>query len=134
MLKGKPKSEPDAAGNEGTQQPQFKENAQVNARIDEYITNNPKQWTFIQSMTPERMARALVLNQIQKEDRTQKMQAGIMRKLDENPEMKQSIQTMVKNLPEDQRERAMASIARQAMRATTPKQAPAQTPAAGVKV
>ena len=116
MLKGKPKPEPDAAGNEGTQQPQFKENAQVNARIDEYITNNPKQWTFIQSMTPERMARALVLNQIQKEDRTQKMQAGIMRKLDENPEMKQSIQTMVKNLPEDQQEKIMANIAMRTQR------------------
>jgi len=81
-------------------------------------------------MTPERMARALVLTEIQKEDRTQKMEKSILRKLDENPEMKQSIQNMVKNMPEEQREKAMISIARQTMRATAPK----QTPAAGVKV
>ena len=81
-------------------------------------------------MTPERMARALVLTEIQKEDRTQKMEKSILRKLDENPEMKQSIQNMVKNMPEEQREKAMISIVRQTMRATAPK----QTPAAGVKV
>ena len=43
MLKGKPKAEPGEAGQEG-QQPQFKENPQVNAKIDDYIKNNPKFW------------------------------------------------------------------------------------------
>ena len=129
MLKGKPKAEPSEAGQEG-QQTQFKENPQVNAKIDDYIKNNPKYWDYVQSMTPERMARALVLTEIQKEDRTQKMEKSIMRKLDENPEMKASIQNMVKNMPEEQREKAMISIARQTMRVTAPK----QTPAAGVKV
>ncbi|MEO8353339.1 MAG: hypothetical protein ABI680_16545 [Chthoniobacteraceae bacterium] len=130
MLKGKPKTETDGAA-QANQQPQFKENPQVNAKIDDYIKNNPKFWDYVQSMSPERMGRALVLGQIQKQDRTEKMQAGILRKLDENPEMKQSIQAMVKNMPEEQRERAMVSIARQTMRATAPKQAPAT---AGVKV
>ena len=53
MLKGKPKADPGEAGQEG-QQPQFKENPQVNAKIDEYIKNNPKYWDYVQSMTPER--------------------------------------------------------------------------------
>ncbi len=130
MLKGKPKAEPGDA-TQDTQQPQFRENPQVNAKIDDYIKNNPKFWDYVQSMSPERMGRALVLGQIQKQDRTEKMRAGILRKLDENPEMKQSIQAMVKNMPEEQRERAMVSIARQSMRATAQKQAPAT---AGVKV
>lgn len=128
MIKGKPRTESDAAAQEG--QPQFKENPQVNARIDEYIKNNPKFWNYVQSMPPDRMARALVLVEIQKHDRTEKMRAGILRKLDENPEMKASIQNMVKNMPAEQREQAMISIARQSMRVTAPK----QTAAAGVKV
>lgn len=130
MLKGKSKPDSNAAEADSAQQPQFKENPQVNARIDEHIKANPKFWNYVQAMPPERMARALVLGEIQKQDRTEKMCAGILRKLDENPEMKQSIQNMVKNMPEEQRERAMISIARQTMRATTPK----QTPTAGVKV
>ena len=130
MLKGRTKSENGGDASAADKQPEFKENPQVNAKIDDYIKNNPKYWDYVQSMTPERMARALVLTEIQKEDRTQKMEKSILRKLDENPEMKQSIQNMVKNMPEEQREKAMISIARQTMRATAPK----QTPATGVKV
>jgi hypothetical protein len=124
MLKGKSKPDSDAASQGDAQQ--FKENPQVNARIDEYIKNNPKFWTYVQSMPPERMARALVLVEIQKEDRTQKMRAGILKKLEQNPEMKQSIQNMVKNMPEEERERAMISIAARTMKVTAPR--PAQAP------
>jgi hypothetical protein len=116
------------SGESGTETQPFKENAQVNARIDEYIKNNPKHWDYIQSMPPERMARALILHEVQKVDRREKMRAGVLTKLDQNPEMKEHIQGLVKTLPEDQREGAMVSIAAQTMRAMKPKQA------AGVKV
>ena len=124
------KSTKPQSGEADTAGPQFKENAQVNARIDEFIKNNPKQWEYIQSMPPERMARALVLNEIQKLDRREKMREGVLTKLDQNPEMKEHIQSLVKNLPEDQRENAMVSIATRTMRALKPK----ETQAPGVKV
>ena len=110
------------SGEVDTDSPQFKENAQVNAKIDEYIRNNPKHWTYIQSMPPDRMARALVLHEVQKLDRREKMRAGVLAKLDQNPEMKEHIQGLVKNLPEDQRESAAVSIAARAMRAVKPRQ------------
>ena len=124
------KSTKPQSGEADTAGPQFKENAQVNARIDEFIKNNPKQWDYIQSMPPERMARALVLNEIQKLDRREKMREGVLTKLDQNPEMKEHIQSLVKNLPEDQRENAMVSIATRTMRALKPK----ETQGPGVKV
>ena len=124
------KSTKPQSGEADTAGPQFKENAQVNARIDEFIKNNPKQWEYIQSMPPERMARALVLNEIQKLDRREKMREGVLTKLDQNPEMKEHIQSLVKNLPEDRRENAMVSIATRTMRALKPK----ETQAPGVKV
>jgi len=84
-------------------------------------------------MPPDRMARALVLTEVQKLERREKMHAGIMKKLDENPEMKQAYETLVKNLPEDQREKMMTTLAARTMRAITlPKNQPAQQ--AGVKV
>lgn len=101
----------------GESSPRFKENNEVNARIDEYIRSNPKRWEYIQSLPPERMARALVLNDIQKEDRREKMRQGVLTKLDQNPEMKEHIANLVKNLPEDQREGATVSIATRTMRA-----------------
>ena len=124
------KSTKPQSGEAETAEPQFKENAQVNARIDEFIKNNPKQWDFIQSMPPERMARALVLNEVQKLDRREKMREGLLTKLDQNPEMKEHIQGLVKNLPENQREDAMVSIAARTIRAVKPK----ETQAPGVKV
>ena len=124
------KSNSPQSGETGTAEPQFKENPQVNARIDEFIKNNPKQWDYIQSMPPERMARALVLNEVQKLDRREKMREGVLTKLDQNPEMKEHIQGLVKHLPEDQREDATVSIAARTMRVLKPK----ETPAPGVKV
>src|SRR5581483_9956137 len=89
------------------------------AKIDDWIKNNPKHWAYIQALPPERMARALALHEVQKIERTQKLDAGILRKLNENPEAKQAYEVLVKHLPEDQREKAMLSIARQAMRTTS---------------
>ena len=133
MLKGRTKPQNGDAASSADSQPQFKENPQVNAKIDEYIKNNPKHWDFIQSMPPDRMARALVLNEVQKLDRQEKMHASMMKKLDENPEMKQAFETLVKNLPEDQREKMMTTLAARTMRAITPrKNQPAQQ--AGVRV
>jgi chromatin segregation and condensation protein Rec8/ScpA/Scc1 (kleisin family) len=79
------------------------------------------------------MARALVLNEVQKQERQERMRAGIMRKLEQNPEMKQAYETLVKNLPEDQREKMMASLAARTMRSIAPRQNQ-QAPQPGVKV
>ena len=133
MLKGRTKPQNGDAASSDASQPQFKENPQVNAKIDEYIKNNPKHWAYIQSMPPDRMARALVLNEVQKLDRREKMHASIMKKLDENPEMKQAYETLVKNLPADQREKMMTALAARTMRAITPRQ-PQAAQQAGVKV
>ncbi len=103
-------------------QAQFRDNPQVNAKIDAYIEANPKHWQYIQSMPPERMARALVLNEVNKEDRQQRMREGIMKKLDQNPEMKAAYETLVKNLPEDQREKMMTTLAARTLRSVTPRE------------
>jgi hypothetical protein len=119
MLKGKAKTQ-----DESSEQPgQYRDNPKVNARIDEYIKNNPKHWDYIQSMPRERLERALVLSEVNKLDRLEKMKAGILRKLDQNPELKQAYETLVKHLPEDQREKVMVSIASRTMRSITPRQA-----------
>jgi hypothetical protein len=120
MLKGKNRTREEQSNNEPPGQ--FKENAKVNARIDEYIKANPKHWDYIQKMPRERLERALVLSEVNKLDRRQKMNAGILRKLEQNPELKQACQTLVKHLPEGQREKAMVAIASQTMRSLAPRQ------------
>ena len=124
MIKKNRASNGDATGATAEQgdQPQFRDNPQVNAKIDAYIEANPKHWQYIQSMPPERMARAVVLNEVNKEDRQQRMREGIMKKLDQNPEMKAAYETLVKNLPEDQREKMMTTLAARTLRSVTPRE------------
>jgi hypothetical protein len=117
------KSKETANGSRDNEGPQFRDNPEINAKIDDYIKQNPKHWSYIQSMPPERMARALVLNEVQRRDRTQNMRKGILRKLEQDPELKQAYQTLVKNLPEDQREQAMVNIAARTMRNIAPRKA-----------
>jgi hypothetical protein len=115
-------SENSASASQPNEPAKFRENAEVNAKIDSYIQNNPKEWAYIQSMSRERLERSLVLQAIQKLDRRERMRAGILKKLDENPELKEAYRALVKNLPADQQEKAMASIAARTMRTIVPPQ------------
>lgn len=115
----------------GTEPPKFRENAEVNSKIDAYIAKNPKEWTYIQGMPRERLERSLVLQAVQKQDRREKMRTSILKKLDENPEMKEAYCTLVKNLPAEKQEAAMVTLAMRTNRTVAP---PAQKEAQGARV
>src|SRR5258708_38291545 len=114
MIKGKSKTEPENNG-----APQFRENPEINGKIDDYIKANPKRWEYIQAMSSERMARTIVLQDVKKLERTQRIRSSVLKKLDENPELKKAYQTLVKNLPEDQQEKMMANLATRTQRTVT---------------
>ena len=109
----------------------FRENAEVNAKIDAYIEKNPKEWSYIQSMPRARLERSLVLQAVQKEERREKLRESVMKKLDANPEMKEAYRILVKNLPEEQQEKAMVSLAMRTSKTVAP---PAPTQAQGARV
>lgn len=115
----------------GTEAPKFRENAQVNEKIDAYIAKNPKEWSYIQGMPRDRLERSLVLQAVQKQDRREKMRANILKKLDENPEMKEAYRTLVKNLPAEKQEAAMVTLAMRTNRTVAP---PAQREAQAARV
>ena len=49
-----------------------RENPRINEKIDEWIKRFPEKWKYFMSLPPERMARKLVLNEIDKYERQQK--------------------------------------------------------------
>jgi hypothetical protein len=91
---------------------EFRENPRVNAQIDEHIEQNPKRWEFIKTMPRERLERALVWEQMRTRERQQKLNGGLLRKIEENPALKNDYETLLKHVPENQRERAKVDIAR----------------------
>ena len=124
-----------AGGNAApAEQPTFRSNPEVDAKIDAYIKDNPKYWAYIQAMPRDRIERTVVLNEVREIDRQQRMREGVMKQINRNPEMKQAYDLLVKDLPEDQREGVITQIARQARRAVARSQGQSQTRTEGVSV
>jgi len=135
MSKPKSSAPPSAGGSAApADQPTFRSNPEVDAKIDAYIRDNPKYWAYIQAMPRDRIERTVVLNELREIDRQQRMREGVMKQINRNPEMKQAYDLLVKDLPEDQREGVIAQIARQARRAVARSQGQSQNRTEGVSV
>lgn len=96
---------------------EFRNNPEVDAKIDAFIKENAKDWAYIQAMPRERLERSLVLEEVKKRDRQQRIKNGIMKEIDRNPELKQAYDTLLKSVPENLRESVMTQVAGQARRA-----------------
>ena len=108
----------DAAGD----LPKYRDNVEINTKIDSYIKANPKEWTYIQGLPRERLERMLVLQNVNKIERRARIRASVAKQLEANPELKEAYRKLVKNLPAEQQERAMMSIAARTLRTITPRQ------------
>ena len=131
----KPKSSaPASAGGSAapTDQPTFRTNPEVDAKIDAYIKDNPKYWAYIQAMPRDRLERTVVLNEVRELDRQQRIREGVLKQINRSPELKRAYDLLVKDLPEDQKEVAIAQIGRQARRAVARAQGQQQTKGEGV--
>jgi ATPase subunit of ABC transporter with duplicated ATPase domains len=129
MEKTKPKN---AAATPDSNAPvQYRENPRTNEKIDAWIKANPDQFKFFAELPHDRAVRKLVLNEVQKYERMQKMNSSIMQKLDNDPEAKQAFETLLKRVPEADRERAAANIARHVFNLGAPRNDRARTQSAG---
>jgi hypothetical protein len=128
MTKPKTSAPPGASGNAApSDQPTFRSNPEVDAKIDAYIKDNPKYWAYVQAMPRERLERTVVLNEVRELDRQQRIREGLMKRINSNPALKHAYETLVKDLPEEQKEGVMAQIARSTRRAVARSQGQQQT-------
>ena len=59
---------------------------------------------------------------VNKLERRERVRTSVMKQLDANPELKEAYRKLVKNLPAEQQEKAMTSIAARTLRTITPRQ------------
>ena len=79
----KPKSKTTATTPASNAPVEYRENPRTNEKIDAWIKNNPDRFKFFDEMPHERAVRKLVLNEVQKYERMQKMNSGIVQKLED---------------------------------------------------
>lgn len=115
---------------------EYRENPKTNEKIDAWIKANPERFKFFDELPHDRAVRKLVLNEVQKYERIQKMNHGIMQKLEGDPDAKQAFDTLLKRVPEADRERASAQLARHVFRlgARQEGNSKSQTVATGVRM
>lgn len=133
MAKEKPKSKDTDTAQTVGDAVQYRVNPKTDEKIDAWIKANPDGFKFFDELPHERAVRKLVLNEVEKYERLQKMNAGIMQKLENDPEAKQAYETLLSRVPEADRERATASVARHVFRLGSRKEQN-QSTSAGVKV
>lgn len=105
----------------------YRVNSEVEAKIDNWIKQNPKDWEYIQAMPRERLERTVVLNDVRQIDRQQRVREFTMNRINADPKLKQAYEILVKDVPEDQREEVMTQMARQKQRTVARSQQPTQT-------
>ena len=127
----KPKSKTTATTPASNAPVEYRENPRTNEKIDAWIKNNPDRFKFFDEMPHERAVRKLALNEVEKYERMQKMNSGIMQKLNDDPEAKQAYEILLKRVPEADRERATASIARHVFQLGAPRNDRAKSQGAG---
>lgn len=120
MTRTKTSAPSSASGTAAPSEPiTFRSNPEVDAKIDAHIKENPKYWAYIQAMPRERLERSLVLNEVRELDRQHRIKEGLLNQINKSPALKAAYETLVKDLPEEQREGVIAQIARQAKRAVS---------------
>ena len=87
--KPKTSAPPSASGNAApADEPNFRTNPEVDAKIDAHIKENPKYWNYIQAMPRDRLERTVVLNEVRELDRQHRMREGMMKRINANPALK----------------------------------------------
>ncbi len=136
MSTTKTKPAPNGAASASAPQdpPNYRTNPEVEAKIDAHIKENPKYWNYLQAMPRDRLERTVVLNEVRQLERQQRLREGTMNRINANPRLKQAYETLVKDVPEEQREEVMSQIARQTQRAVSRSQTQQQTKGEAVTV
>jgi hypothetical protein len=113
---------------------EYRENQRTNEKIDAWIKNYPDRFKFFDELPHDRAVRKLVLNEVERYERFQKSKSYNQQKVDGDAELKKACEIIMERVPETERDRVTANIAREIFQPTTQRNDKAKTQSAGVKV
>ena len=102
-------------------EPNYTINSEVEAKIDAFIKDNPKNWAYIQAMPRDRLERTVILNEVRQIDRRQRIQEGVMQDIKNDPKLKAAYDVLLKDVPEDERADTIMRMEREKWLAKQPK-------------
>ena len=94
------------------QEPTLRRNPEIDAKLDEFIKQNPVLEGYYQGMSKDDLIRKLMLAKMQRADYRNGRNEEIKAWVEEHPEIKQRIEERVRNVPVANRERAFINAAK----------------------
>ena len=94
------------------QEPTLRRNPEIDAKLDRFIQENPKLHEYYDALSKEELIRKLMLGKMQRSEYTNGRNQEIVAWVEENPEIKAKIEARIRNVPEQNRERAFINAAR----------------------
>lgn len=112
-----------ALGNSNYEQPI---NPEVDAKLTQYIKDNPKLHAHYDAMPKELLVRKMMLSSMRRSDVKNSRDQELAEWVNKNPEIKARVEERIRRVSPERRERAFIAVAREEMQAHTLRQG--QTP------
>lgn len=107
------------AAKKAAQEPTLRRNPEIDAKLDRFIGENPDLREYYEKLSKDELIRKLMLGKMQRSEYANGRNAEIKAWVEEHPEIKEKIEARIRNVPEQNRERAFINAAKsEAMNAT----------------
>ncbi|RRJ96401.1 hypothetical protein Ga0100231_021210 [Opitutaceae bacterium TAV4] len=100
------------AAKQAKEQPTLRRNPEVDAKIDQFIRENPKVHEYYMGLSKEDLVRKAMLVKMQRNEVAERRNQAIAAWIEEHPEIKAKVEERVRNVPEAQRYRAFINMAK----------------------
>ena len=94
------------------QEPTLRRNPEIDAKLDRYIQENPKLREYYDGLSKEDLIRKLMLGKMQRSEYSNGRNQEIKAWVEEHPDIKAKIEARLRNVPEQNRERAFINAAK----------------------
>ena len=101
-----------AVAEKKAQEPTLRRNPEIDAKLDRFIQENSKLREYYEGLSKDELIRKLMLGKMQRNEYTNGRNQEILAWVEENPEIKAKIEARVRNVPEQNRERAFINAAK----------------------
>ena len=87
-------------------------NPEIDAKLNQFIQENPDLFGYYQQLPKEHLIRKLMLGKMQRSETTQRRNHEIEEWVEQHPEIKSKVEERIRNVPEANRQRAFLNAAR----------------------
>lgn len=108
-----------AVADKKAQEPALRKNPEIDAKLDQFIADNPKLYQYYQGLSKDDLIRKQMLGKMQRSEYASGRNQEIRAWVEEHPEIKARIEERIRHVPEANRERAFINAAKsEAMKQT----------------